>query len=151
MKTEQIINLFEFTSIFLSGDLDILKQSPDYILEKYDKIIGADIKINQDVSILYLDWKKTWGENEKVKSIFLFLEYIVICDFANKSQNNHWLTHITIEQFKSVFKKYIGDINYINDHEHMYNSLHFILKDNLTSVFIKRNQRYFKLLRVLSE
>jgi hypothetical protein len=151
MMPEQLINLFEFTGIFLSGDLDILKQSPDYILEKYDKIIGVDIKINEDISIQYIAWKNTWGENKKVNSIFLFFEHIIMCDGWIDNKYDHWLTYITIEQFKSGFKKYIGYINNINDHEHMYNCLHFILKDNLTNVFIKRNQRYFKLLRVLSE
>ena len=46
IKYNQICNLYEFIIIFLSGDMDLEKTTPDYYMEKYNKYIGVDVKTN---------------------------------------------------------------------------------------------------------
>lgn len=151
MKPQQLINLFEFTSIFLSGDLNLRHQSPDYIMEKYE-YVGVVIKVNIEKSELYKEWVKIWGENENINSIFLYFDGIIKFGHNLKYDDNlifeHWLSYITINDIYKYFDKYIGNINNISDVK--CKGTHFMIQKNIVEIFINRNQRYFKLLNILN-
>lgn len=136
MTTTQILNLFEFTALFLYSN-SIRLESPDYIMEKFHKYIyftGEPIfrdvnrfKIKKhDIHSKYYStkyngqeaWSKVWGENENINSIFLYLENIFnIADH---------LTNVTTQQLIDSFNKYIGGVENINKHK--YNFVHPLIK-----------------------
>jgi len=144
----QIKNLLEFCTIFLSGDLNITQQSPDYYLEKYERYINIPIKQNSKSSLTYSKWHYIWGENEDIKTIFSFFEELI--GLRNPKSKEHWLVDITPAEMMNTFEKHIGNIEDINDIR-LNGGMHFILKRDIYEKWVKRNIRHFKFLRILKE
>ena len=158
MKPEQIYNLLEFTSIFLSGGLKLKLESTDYYREKYDKYIGMPIKKHTETCDKYEEWSDIWGKSDDVNTIFLYLNEIINCGVKRKNNFNtdnqtpkpdHWLTYITPDELLYACDKYFGDPEEIN--KRRYNFVHPIVKEKIYDVWIKKNKRLFKLLRIVEE
>jgi len=160
MTTTQILNLFEFTALFLYSN-SIRLESPDYIMEKFHKYIYftgepifKDINVNEikkhDIRSHYYSteyngqeaWSKVWCENENINSIFLYLENIL---YFTPGLNN--ILNITTQQLIDSFTKYIGDIENIN--KHRYNFVHPLIKQKIYDTWIKKHERELKLIRIL--
>ena len=151
MKPEQIYNLLEFTSIFLSGDLKLKLESTDYYREKYDKYIGMSLKKHTETCDKYEEWSDIWGKNEDIKTIFLFFDEIIKYGRIRyaKSGRDHWLTHISPDELLDACNKYLGDPEDINTQR--YSFVHPIVKQKIYDVWINKNKRLFKLLRIVEE
>lgn len=145
----QIRNLVEFTSIFLSGDLQLKLQSTDYYREKYDKYIGIPLKYHNKQTDTYKEWSKIWGEHEDINSIMLYLISLTRISIHNVNENEskHWLVSTPISDIINTFNTYIGDINQINDK--IYSNVHPIIRKEIISEILNANIRYFKLYRIL--
>ena len=106
----QIINLTKFNVNFSEfiDKSELLSQSPDYILEKYNHWIGFNPTIEcklytpDDMTTFFLKYWKRWGifEEYSVKNILMYLY---------STQN---LSVLTLSQ---KFEEYIGPINLISD------------------------------------
>ncbi|MCK9417015.1 hypothetical protein M0Q97_10185 [Candidatus Dojkabacteria bacterium] len=150
MTTTQILNLFEFTALFLYSN-SIRLESPDYIMEKFHKYIYFTDDINEikkhDIRSHYYStkyngqeaWSKVWYENENINSIFLYLENIL---YFTTGLNN-----ITTQQLIDSFNKYVGDVENIN--KHRYNFVHSLIKHKIYDAWIKKHERELKLIRIL--
>jgi len=155
MKPEQIYNLLEFTSIFLSGDLKLKMESTDYYREKYDKYIGISMKKHTETCDKYEDWSELWGKNEDVKTIILFLVEIMKYGrikyekLDKNEQRDFWMTYISPDELLDTCNKYFGDPENIN--KERYNFVHPLVKEQIYDVWIKKNKRLFKLLRIVEE
>ena len=155
MKPEQIYNLLEFTSIFLSGDLKLKLESPDYYIEKYDKYIGMSLKKHTETCDKYEKWSKIWGKSEDVKTIFLFFDELIkygrirYQKLDKSTKNDHWVTYISPDELLDACNKYFGDPEELNSKR--YSFVHPLVKQNIYDVWIKKNKRLFKLLRIVEE
>ena len=81
-------NLLSFTIIFLSGDLNLLHQSPDYFLEKFNNYLGdkIDIKKNEEIEFFKI-YKKTWKSADyKINTIFIYLEQVLNFNYLNRDK-----------------------------------------------------------------
>jgi hypothetical protein len=106
----QIVNLTKFNVNFSKfvDSCDLLKQSPDYILEKYRHWIGFEPTIEcklytpDDMSDFFLKYWKRWGifEEYKLKNILMYLY---------STQN------LNILQMSDKFEEYIGPMSMISD------------------------------------
>jgi len=148
----QLRNLIEFTALFLSGDLVLTKESGDYIKEKYDKYIGFPIKTNAETTNLYTEWRKIWGDSDDINSIFLYLITLYTI-YRNKNKlkdsNKHWLTYITADELLDTFIKYIGETDNIK--KTRYSHIHPLIQKNIIDDYVSKNERLFKLLRILND
>jgi hypothetical protein len=153
MNTNQIQNLLEFSAIFLSGDLKITQESPDYFREKYDKYIGILPFKHHEATPTYKEWTKIWGEYDEINTILIYFMGVVKC-FREKHKDDwtggkHWLTQITPSDLIDTFEKYIGKVDEINTKR--YTNVHPLIKQKIYDVYIKENKRFFKFLRILNE
>lgn len=119
MTTIQIENLLTFFFLYCGIDksCDIHLTSPDYLMEKYTKIIGVELPdtsyknflLNSD---LYNTWINRWG-NKVPDSLMM-----VIIETYGKP--------FTFINLIDTFEKYIGDVNSIN--KNRYYHIHFKLQ-----------------------
>lgn len=116
LEIERIRNIFRF-SICICGDSSVLKSSPDYIMEKYDKFIGLELKnglIDYDLlnSFKITEYKERWGcESDNIKNILKFLfNFEFLLEIRNRF-NFHVL--VSIVDVIEIFEKYIGPIGKI--------------------------------------
>jgi hypothetical protein len=106
----QIINLTKFNVNFSEfiDKSDLLSQSPDYILEKYEHWIGFKPTIKcklytpDDMTDFFLKYWKRWGtfEEYSVKNILMYL-------YSTRSMN--------LVLMSERFEKYIGPMSMISD------------------------------------
>ena len=106
----QIINLTKFNVNFSEfiDKSDLLSQSPDYILEKYQHWIGFKPTIKcklytpDDMTDLFLKYWKRWGifEEYSVKNILIYL-------YSTRSMN--------LVLMSEKFEEYIGPMSMISD------------------------------------
>ena len=106
----QIVNLMKFNVNFSKyvDSCDLLKQSPDYILEKYQHWIGFKPTIESklytpdDMTDFFLKYWKRWGifEEYELKNILMYLY---------STQNLSLLTMV------EKFEEYIGPLSMISD------------------------------------
>jgi len=154
VKSTQIENLLEFTIIFLSGDLNIRHESPDYFREKYDMYIGFQMMHSKKQTDTYKEWTKIWGKSEDINSIINYLVGVIDIykeDYRGNDieYNKHWLIELHPGELVKSFEEHIGNINKINEGRRTF--MHPNLKSNIYDKWIERNLRYFKLLRVLKK
>jgi hypothetical protein len=110
----QIVNLTKFNVNFSKfvDSCDLLKQSPDYILEKYNHWIGFIPTVEHkmytpdDMTNFFLKYWKRWD-----KDIFEDLKHILnnILMYLYSTQNLSLLTMV------EKFEEYIGPLNMISD------------------------------------
>ena len=106
----QIINLTKFNVNFSEfiDKSDLLSQSPDYILEKYQHWIGFKPTIKcklytpDDMTDFFLKYWKRWGifEEYSVKNILMYL-------YSTRSMN--------LVLMSEKFEEYIGPMSMISD------------------------------------
>ena len=106
----QIVNLTKFNVNFSNfvDNCDLLSQSPDYILEKYQHWIGFNPTIGcklytpDDMTTFFLKYWKRWGifEEYSVKNILIYL-------YSTRSMN--------LVLMSEKFEEYIGPISMISD------------------------------------
>jgi len=106
----QIVNLTKFNVNFSKfvDSCDLLKQSPDYILEKYRHWIGFETTIvhkiytPDDMTDFFNKYWKRWGifEEYSVKNILIYL-------YSTRSMN--------LVLMSEKFEEYIGPMNMISD------------------------------------
>ena len=106
----QIINLTKFNVNFSEfiDKSDLLSQSPDYILEKYEHWIGFKPTIKcklytpDDMTDFFLKYWKRWGifEEYSVKNILMYL-------YSTRSMN--------LVLMSEKFEEYIGPMSMISD------------------------------------
>jgi hypothetical protein len=106
----QIVNLTKFNVNFSKfvDSCDLLKQSPDYILEKYRHWIGFEptivhkIYTPDDMTDFFNKYWKRWGifEEYELKNILMYL---------HSTQNLSLLTMV------EKFEEYIGPMSMISD------------------------------------
>ena len=106
----QIINLTKFNVNFSEfiDKSDLLSQSPDYILEKYQHWIGFKPTIKcklytpDDMTDFFLKYWKRWGifEEYSVKNILMYL-------YSTRSMNLVFMSE--------KFEEYIGPMSMISD------------------------------------
>ena len=106
----QIINLTKFNVNFSEfiDKSDLLSQSPDYILEKYQHWIGFKPTIKcklytpDDMTNFFLKYWKRWGifEEYSVKNILMYL-------YSTRSMN--------LVLMSEKFEEYIGPMSMISD------------------------------------
>ena len=106
----QIINLTKFNVNFSEfiDKSELLSQSPDYILEKYNHWIGFNPTIEcklytpDDMTDFFLKYWKRWGifEEYSVKNILMYL-------YSTRSMN--------LVLMSKKFEEYIGPMSMISD------------------------------------
>ena len=106
----QIINLTKFNVNFSEfiDKSDLLSQSPDYILEKYQHWIGFKPTIKcklytpDDMTNFFLKYWKRWGifEEYSMKNILMYL-------YSTRSMN--------LVLMSEKFEEYIGPMSMISD------------------------------------
>ena len=109
----QIVNLMKFNVNFSKyvDSCDLLKQSPDYILEKYNHWIGFEPTVEHkmytpdDMTDFFNKYWKMWRPstddiNNKLKNILMYL---------HSTQNLSLLTMV------EKFEEYIGPLSMISD------------------------------------
>ena len=114
--------------------------SPDYILEKYDFLIGVAPHnfFTRNPVHHSLFYKNLFPITKKEKE-----EYNKFLNIINFIENIDYQKHISYNL--KIFKKYIGEVNNINDNSYYNTGIHYILK-NYTEEYLKQYERYIKLL-----
>jgi hypothetical protein len=134
----QIVNLTKFNVNFSKfvDSCDLLKQSPDYILEKYNHWIGFKPTIEHktytpDDMIVFFNkywkmWRPTDDINNKLKNILMYLY---------STQNLSLLTMV------EKFEEYIGPLSMISDvpdkkglHQRTERFVNEVLEKNINNV-----------------
>lgn len=171
MNKIQLNNLINFTFLFLMIDEDQLYNlsSPDYIIEKWDKFIGYDIKdykiisyfefkekIEQDIQVfdvvyekdIYI-WFNKWDKKGeywyKIYPILKYLDEIQMLVRLSSRRNLVLTPNMIIGSFDKFFN--IENVSKIE-----YNSLHPVLKKNILNwLSIKKIKREYILLILLNK
>lgn len=141
MDRTKIDNLIKFSFNFHKDMGDYwYDQSPDYILEKWDKYIGVSPTKKKDDSTIDFYFKK-WLKNDQWNIDFDKLESVIVfLDSINKRSINYW----TVSDLIRIFEECIGDVNDIN--EESYDSLHSLLKKEIVKwLNTTENKRDYKL------
>ena len=140
MTKTQLENLYIFYFLYNGStqSCDLMMQSPDYLLEKFEKLIGipaTDTKYPelQDIK-LYQEWNKRWmcnGENPIPENVMIFL-----VKTHPKENNGNYLRLMPIVE---IFEKYIGKTCNITKEE--YKHIHPVIIGAIQD-FIKRTIKY---------
>ena len=109
----QIVNLTKFNVHFSKfvDHCDLLKQSPDYIIEKYNHWIGFEPTVEHkmytpdDMTDFFNKYWKIWRPstksiNNKLKNILMYL---------------HSTQNLSIVEMSEKFEEYIGPLHMISD------------------------------------
>lgn len=140
-------NILNFTIIFLSGDIDLLYQSPDYILEKIHLYFGDIIIKKHDECRLFNKYKKIWKNDDyRINSVFLFLLNVI--NYKDDSRldidpygEEDWydivddIKNIAIhpDEYFNLFNKWIGNVKDIPDIKRK--GIHHVLKMKMYDVY----------------
>lgn len=135
-------NIMKFVSVFLSGDLVLKYQSPDYIMEKFEKFLGKDIQIKKHsrTSTLYIKHNDIWKHDDyRINSIFNFL--IDVLKYSKDSEVGVVPTpamkniRCGPDVYIELFESWIGDFSKIHNKDSL-EGLHSILERNLYSLYL---------------
>ena len=129
MNKIQLDNLIQFCFLFHpSCDCDWKMQSPDYLIEKWNKYIGIDVK-HHDLDRSYfthntINWLKTWNVSDEdwieLKRIIRFI--ISLSDKPILKYRDVWKPSELIENFENQ----IGPVSEIT--QVPYNHIHALIK-----------------------
>ena len=140
----QIVNLVKFNVNFSKfiWNNDLLHQSPDYILEKYQHWIGFDptaehkIYTPDDMTDFFNKYWKIW--RPVTRSINLKLKNILMYLYSTQDMN--------LLKMSNKFEEYIGPMNLITD-ETDKKGLHPIINDFVSKVLEKNKDNVKIVLR----
>lgn len=158
MDNKQLDNLIKFCFLFHTnlGSGELIKISPDYLNEKYEKLIGIkpkennnllisnfynpidEILINRNLIKWHNIWNRSYNYNE-LKEILFFLYKL------NTRKIYNWSLFEIIQLFKECLGIDVKDINTVP-----YNHIHKILRNEIDKwVNLPINNREYKLNIVL--
>lgn len=145
MKNSQMNNIIQFCFNFhIEMDTDWRKQSPDYIMEKWDSYISKtpkskDIRFDNSINKWVETWKikqKTWNE---MKEIVKFLSLL------NSKSLSEWTLSEILDLFTEITSLSVEDIN-----SNYYNGLHAIVYSEMVKwLNFEVNKRHYKLIQIL--
>ena len=159
MTKNQLTNLINFSFLFNASvdSSSFMNSSFDYIVEKYDKMIGVDIKdgrpygniepiVYQISELAHMgyekrDWEKKWNIDIRKLS---FKEKSIIDYLASVSV--FYEEDLYPSKLRLIFERYIGCVDEINDIE--YSHIHPKLKHFIENM-MKEHKRDFNLNLVL--
>jgi hypothetical protein len=166
MKKNQILNLVGFTFV-LHGctGTSLLMQSPNYILEKYDKFIGfKPISKEEELKTMYSfesERVKIWGTysgddkfrgyKDDFKKILNYLFFINGQPMMKGHENNrnYVSKYFDISDLIKYFSRFVGPVELISNH--LYTHIHPLVKTNVIDKFIEKNQRDLNLYLTLNQ
>lgn len=114
MKINMFDNILRFTCLFLSGDLQLLNQSPDYFIEKFEYFIGTNIEIKKhDRNCkMYEKNLEIWKvEDYRINSILLFLLDVILKSDKYKYEDYNLIRSLRCkpDDMLESFNKWIGN------------------------------------------
>ena len=135
MGKSQLDNLINFAFVFhRQMDNNWIDCDPDYILEKWNKIIGTKsdklIFISEDYPIK--NWKKRWNvteeKYEEVKQIISFIRQLNLKPINNKDENTEFSPNKNWrpDDLVKIYEHNIGDPNLISKDN--YDHIHELVK-----------------------
>lgn len=137
MKVSQINNIFEYISLASTvTDCRLVMQSPDYLLEKFEKHIGDlndfEFPLTNDKDVIVDSYVKFWikdGNYSNLREIITpdIRDKSILCNiliFLNKA---NWDSKTLTSEKLELFKRYIGDPSNMKDNNKG-EGLHHILK-----------------------
>jgi len=133
MTDLQIENLYIFYFLYNGADrmCNLPQQSPDYLLEKWEKLIGIegnDTKYTELLeSKLYQEWEKTWLRDKRNPIPDNIMMFIIK---THPQENNGKYQKFLI--MCELFQKYIGKTYEITQEE--YNHIHPLLVKSVKKV-----------------
>lgn len=139
MNKNQIDNLVKFCFLVSNQKSVFVTHSPSYILEKWDRYIGCQIRNNyeiDDTPKILSDWIDRWGKDnfEKIKDVLYFIYFL---------EDVSWSITNIIELFNRFFNS-----EEINDSKT--NGLHPLLSDYINSWLNQKEvNRDYKLNQIL--
>ena len=155
MTYNKFYNIVHFSAMFLSGDIELLKTSPDYYLEKFYKFFGASsnffknkIEVNKKVSGFVKYYNEIWdNEDFRINLIYAFLIDIYLTSKSNNldiiyNNNGRVSSNFTTatnnikchpSYYITAFKKWFGDPNLIRDEQ--YTHIHEIIFRDLIDIY----------------
>ena len=146
MTKIQLDNLIQFCFLFHpSCDCDWKMQSPDYLIEKWNKYIGIDVK-HHDLDRSYfthntINWLKTWNvSNEDWIELKRIIRFIISLSDKPilKYRDKNWKPSELIENFENQIGP-VSDITQIP-----YNHIHALIKIQIEN-WIDDNIREYNL------
>lgn len=139
MNKNQIDNLVKFCFLFSDGTSPLLSHDSSYILEKWDRYIGCQIRNNyeiDDTPKILSDWIDRWGKDnfEKIKDVLYFIYFL-------------WDVSWSITNIIELFNRFFNSEE-INDSKT--NGLHPLLSDYINSWLNQKEvNRDYKLNQIL--
>ena len=159
-------NILKFLTLFLSGDLKLEHQSPDYIMEKFEKYFGTEVDIIKSpcTTKLYKRHNEIWKHDDyRINSIFNFFYSVyswskqndIEIDWGNSSSQaivyhshfNSGINNILCEpeMIVRLFEENIGKLS--ETHNKVVDGLHPIIKKDIYNVYFnsveEENQKFF--------
>ena len=142
-------NLLRFTCLFLSGDLILSMQSPDYIFEKFDLYFEEiNVKENNHCQ-LYKNNVEVWGENSnKLNSILCFLSDIIKKSSSTKLETIKSLRNIKCrpEDYIESFNEYVGNFKDIKSLK--VDNLHKIINRDMVNEYYEIYPQFFNKIKL---
>ena len=130
MENDQIVNLVNFTLLFRKevSDSNFMSSSLDYILEKYDKMIGFEPtedlkKLNSKAEEIKIEWENKWRITKLSKKEESIINYL--CDINST-------IGLDVMSIIDIFDNHIGGIQNIN--KVRYGHLHVLFKNFVNRV-----------------
>lgn len=145
MKNNQLINIIQFCFNFHIGmDTDWRKQSPDYIMEKWNSYIGKipqnkDIRFDNSINQWVENWRITQKNWNEMKEIVKFLSLL----------NNKPILEWSLSEILDLFKQTTG-LSFEDINSNYHNGLHpIIYKQMVIWLNFEVNKRHYKLVQIL--
>ena len=156
MTSNQLRNLLNFTILFSGVDSNcrLEASSPDYIWEKYTKMIGLtpngnNIHLSGDANQAKMSWYSTWGGKGHLSSTGFTFENTIDfrCPLASEQdQVINYLSVINTKDWELMvpseiveeFTKHIGDPNSINEEIYRHLNPRFV---NFISKYSEKHKR----------
>jgi len=135
---QRLINLYSFV-LNMRNDVD--RNSPDYLIEKWNHWIGEDVKLEPAVIpahflVNFADYKKTWQlkEDENIKLIYYYLKEL---------ESGEELLDIRV--IVNEFRHFNGNLLHICSKNKK--GLHFILYAKMCNYFVKNENLFMAFIR----
>lgn len=133
MSELQIENLYIYYFLYNGCDrsCDLMTQSPDYLLEKWIKIIGVEIPDTKYPEVFEMDNYKKWNDTWKRTNVILPDSLLMFLFKTHPSGNNgHYSKFLHLCE---CYQKYIGSTSDIYNEEE-YNHIHPLLVKSVQKV-----------------
>ena len=144
MEKSQLDNLINFVFVFhRQMDNNWIDCDPDYILEKWDKIIGtrSDKFMFPKGNYSIKEWKKRWNvTEEKYEEVKQIISFIIELNLRpiNKYENTEY--YWRPDDLVKIYEDNIGDSNLISKMN--YNHIHELVKKSIEEYKLKYLREY---------